>query len=292
MIIATVFPVFFIIGLGWLFARFKQINLGEVSEILLFITTPCLVFSSLIKSQIVMTDFLTIALSVLGITSGTALATGIFLRLSRQECRGLYLPVLFMNAGNMALPLALLAFGQEGLNRRLPFLLFYVTSAFLNDSLGLMIVSRKGHLSEVLPIPLIYAAILGILLGILRVPLNPTLVKAFEVLGEAAIPLMLLSLGYLLHRTRIHSLQLAVAGAFLRIGLGFLLALLTVSLFHIQGTTRSIILLSASMPSAIVNFLLAQRYERNADVVVSVILVSTLLSLLTTPLVLAFSMGR
>jgi predicted permease len=289
MIVATVFPVFFIIGLGWLFARFKQINLGEVSEIILFITTPCLVFSSLIKSQIVMADFLTIALSVLGITSGTALATGIFLRLSHQECRGLYLPVMFMNAGNMALPLALLAFGQEGLTRAI---LFYVTSAFLNYSLGVMIVSHEGHLSEVFRIPLIYAAIVGILLGVLRVPVNPTLVKPFEVLGGAAIPLMLLSLGYRLHRTRIHSLPFAFAGAFLRIGLGFLLALLIVSLFHIQGTTRSIILLSASMPSAIVNFILAQRYERNADAVASVILVSTLLSLFTTPLVLAFSIGR
>jgi predicted permease len=78
----------------------------------------------------------------------------------------------------------------------------------------------------------------------------------------------------------------------LRIGVGFLLALLIVSLFHIQGITRSIILLSASMPSAIVNFILAQRYERNADVVASVILVSTLLSLLTTPLVLSFSLRR
>jgi malate permease and related proteins len=289
MVFATVFPVFFIIGLGWLFARFKQINLGEVSEIILFITTPCLVFTSLVKSQIVVADFLTIALSVLGVTSGAALATWIFLRLSRQECRGLYLPVLFMNAGNMALPLSLLAFGQEGLTRAI---LFYVTSAFLNYSLGVMIVSREGRLGEVFRIPLIYSASLGILLGLLRIPVNPTLLRPFEVLGGAAIPLMLLSLGHRLHHTRIHSLHLAFVGAFLRIVLGFLLALLIVSLFHIQGMTRSVILLSSSMPSAVINFILAQRYERNADVVASVILVSTLFSLLTIPLILSFSLGR
>jgi hypothetical protein len=289
MILATVFPVFFIIALGWLFAKFKNINLGAVSEIILYITTPCLIFSSLLKNQIIVADLLTISLSVLAVTSGCGLATGIFLRLSHLDCRGLYLPVMFMNAGNMALPLALLAFGPEGLARAV---LYYVISAFLSYSVGVMIVSRGGHLREVFRLPLIYAALLGLLLGALRFPVNPTLLRPFEILGGAAIPLMLLSLGYRLHYAKIGSPQLAFVGAFLRIGLGFSLALFIVSLLPIQGTTRSVVLLSSSMPSAVVNFILAQRYERNADVVASVILVSSLLSLLTTPLILAFSTER
>jgi malate permease and related proteins len=289
MIIATVFPVFFIIALGWLFAKFKKINLGEVSEIILYITTPCLVFSSLLKNQIIMADFITIALSVLTVTLGCGLAVWLFLRVSHRECRGLYLPVMFMNAGNMALPLTLLAFGQEGLTRAV---LFYVISASLSYSLGVMIVSQGGHLSEAFRLPLIYAATLGILLGAFRVPVNPTLIKPFEILGGAAIPLMLLSLGYRLHHTKIQSPLLALVGAALRVGIGFGLAFLIVSLFPIQGATRSVILLSSSMPSAIINFILAQRYERNPEVVASVILASTLLSLLTTPLILAFSAKR
>lgn len=289
MIFATVLPVFFIIALGWLFAKFKNINLGAVSEIILYITTPCLIFSSLLKNQVVMADFFTIALSVLAVTSGCGLATWIFLRLSRRNCRGLYLPVMFMNAGNMALPLALLAFGPEGLSRAV---LYYVISATLSYSLGVMIVSPNRNLGEVFRLPLIYAAILGLLLGAFRVPLSPTLIKPFEILGGAAIPLMLLSLGYRLHYSKIESPQLAVAGAFLRIGLGFALALLIVSLFRIQGVTRPVVLLSSSMPSAVVNFILAQRYDRNPEVVASVILVSSLLSLITTPLILAFSTGR
>jgi len=289
MIFATVFPVFFIIVLGWLFARVKNINLGAVSEIILYITTPCLIFSSLLKNQVIMADFLTISLSVLVVTSGCGLATWIFLRLFHLDCRGLYLPVMFMNAGNMALPLALLAFGPQGLSRAV---VYYVISASLSYSLGVMIVSRHGHLSEVFRLPLIYAAILGISLGAFRVPLSPTLIKPFEILGGAAIPLMLLSLGYRLRNANMNSPQVAFVGAFLRIGLGFSLALLFVSLFHLQGPTRSIILLSSSMPSAVVNFILAQRYERNADLVASVILISSLLSLITTPLILSLSTGR
>lgn len=289
MILATVFPVFFIIALGWLFAKLKNINLGAVSEIILYIATPCLIFSSLLKSQVIMADFLTIALSVLVVTAGCGLATWIFLRLSHLDCRGLYLPVMFMNAGNMALPLALLAFGSQGLSRAV---LYYVTSASLSYSLGILIASRNGHMSEVFRLPLIYAAILGILLGAFRVPLSPTLIKPFEILGGAAIPLMLLSLGYRLQFAKMSSPQVALVGALLRIGLGFGLALLFVSLFHLQGPTRSIVLLSSSMPSAVVNFILAQRYERNADVVASVVLVSSLLSIVTTPLILSYSTGR
>jgi predicted permease len=243
----------------------------------------------LLKSQVVLADFLTIAFSVLAVTSGCGLITWVFLRLSRRDCRGLYLPVMFMNAGNMALPLALLAFGPEGLSRAV---LYYVISATLSYSLGVMIVSPNRNLAEVFRLPLIYAAILGLLLGAFRIPLNPTLIRPFEILGGAAIPLMLLSLGYRLHYSKIESPQLAVTGALLRIGLGFALALLIVSLFRIQGVTRPVVLLSSSMPSAIVNFILAQRYDRNPDVVASVILVSSLLSLITTPLILAFSTGR
>jgi len=103
---------------------------------------------------------------------------------------------------------------------------------------------------------------------------------------------MLLSLGYRLHSANMNSPQVALVGAFLRIGLGFALAFLFVSLFHLQGSTRSVILLSSSMPSAVINFILAQRYERNAELVASVILISSLLSLVTTPLILSFSMGR
>ncbi|MDH7500278.1 MAG: AEC family transporter [candidate division NC10 bacterium] len=289
MILAAVFPVFFIVALGWLFAKVKHINLGAVSEILLYIATPCLIFSSLIKNEVVVTDFFTIALSVLSVASGCGLATWIFLRLSHLDCRGLYLPVMFMNAGNMALPLALLAFGSQGLSRAV---VYYVISAFLTYSLGVMLVSPQGHLSEVFRLPLLYAAILGILFGLLRLPLSPILIKPFEILGGAAIPLMLLSLGYRLHSTNMNSPQVALVGAFLRIGLGFGLAFLFVSLFRLQGPTRSVILLSSSMPSAVVNFILAQRYERNAELVASVILISSLLSMVTTPLILSFSMGR
>jgi predicted permease len=289
MIFNTVFPVFFIIALGWLLAKFKHLNLGAVSDIILYVTTPCLIFSSLLRNQIVLSDFLTISLSVLAVTSGCGLATWAFLRFSRRECRGLYLPVMFMNAGNMALPLALLAFGPEGLSKAV---IYYVSSVFLTYSLGILIVSPHRDWAEVFRLPLIYAAGLGVLLGSLRIPLNPTLVKPFEILGGAAIPLMLLSLGYRLHYSKFEEPHLALIGSLLRIGLGFAIAWALVTFFSIQGTSRPVILLSSSMPSAVVNFILAQRYNRNPEVVASVILATSLLSLITTPAVLALATRR
>src|SRR3972149_5212038 len=202
-VLEVVFPVYFIIGLGYLFARFRKLSLEPIIEVLLYLTIPALVISSLSKKKLVMTDLAVVSLSALIVILGTGLLAYIYLRvIKRQALRGFSLPVMFMNSGNMSFPLALLAFGPDGLTVAI---LYYIAVSLMVYSLGIYIAKGKGGLAEMFRLPLIYASFAGIALNLWEVEIPGPLLTTFDMLGAATIPLMQVSLGYRLHSTSLSS---------------------------------------------------------------------------------------
>lgn len=285
-ILSIVFPVFSIIGLGFLFARFKKISLEPVIEILLYLTIPALVISSLTKKHLVYSELVIVSLAASGVVLGTGLVSFIYLRIiNRKELKGFYLPTMFMNSGNMAFPIALLAFGEEGLAIAI---IYYVAISLLVYSLGIYI-AKEGHggFLEIFKLPLIYASIAGITINLTNTEIPKPIMSTVEMLGSATIPLMLISLGYRLHSTPLTLLNISIAGALIRIAGGGLIAYLITTLFGIDGLSQKIIILSSSMPSAVINFIVSYRYKLHSELVASIISISTVLSLITTPVILA-----
>ncbi|HBR17610.1 MAG: hypothetical protein A3G39_00040 [Deltaproteobacteria bacterium RIFCSPLOWO2_12_FULL_43_16] len=284
-VISIVFPVFSIIGLGFAFARFKKISLEPVIEILLYLTIPSLVISSLTKKHLVMGELTIVSLAACGVVLGTGVISFLYLRIiNRKELRGFYLPTMFMNSGNMAFPLALLAFGEEGLAIAI---IYYVAISILVYSLGIYIAKGQGGFSEVFKLPLIYASIIGITLNLTDTALPKPVLSIVEILGNATIPLMLISLGYRLHSTHLTSFGISISGAVIRIAGGALIAYWLTVIFAIDGLNQKIIILSSSMPSAVINFIVSYRYRLHSELVASIISISTVLSIITTPIILA-----
>lgn len=285
-VFSTVFPVFFLIGLGYLFGRFRRIDLATLTDVVVYVASPCLAFSSLSKSVLPVKTFGVIALAVLCVTAGMWVLAAIFLKAFREDLRGLYLPILFQNAGNMSLPLCLFAFGEEGLALAV---IVFATMVLLQYTLGLGIVSRGAeNASEAFRMPMTYAAVAGVLVSFMGWTVPVSIQRPLEVMGTGAIGFMLFSLGYRLISVRLSAFRIATAASLLRIGGGFGLAWLVTALLGLEGTARGVLILGSSMPSAVINFVLAQKFNRNPDLVASVVWVSTLLSLVTTPAVLAF----
>jgi predicted permease len=104
-------------------------------------------------------------------------------------------------------------------------------------------------------------------------------------LGEATIPLMLISLGYRLHE--VESLQLghALGGALLRIFGGFAAANISVHLISAEGVNRQVLLLYGALPAAVVNFILTEKYRQDPGLAASIVVLSTFISVFTIPLV-------
>jgi predicted permease len=105
-------------------------------------------------------------------------------------------------------------------------------------------------------------------------------------LGYSTIPLMLVSLGYRLHDVKSLRLGHALGGASLRIIGGFFAAYITVRVLGAEGVNRQLILLYGSLPSAVVNFVLTEKYGQDPDLAASIVVLSTLFSIVTIPVVL------
>ncbi|MBI5238769.1 MAG: AEC family transporter [Deltaproteobacteria bacterium] len=288
-VLSVVFPVFSVIGIGYLFANFRKISLEPVIELLLYLTIPALVISSLSKKRLVIGDLATVSFAAVCVVFGAGAISYIYLTaIKRREMRGFYLPAMFMNSGNMAFPLALLAFGHDGLAKAV---IYYIAVSLLVYSLGIYIAKgSKGGLSEIFKLPLIYASVAGIALNLAGLRMPEPVLTAVDMLGAATIPLMLVSLGYRLHSQRISNADITLAGTFIRIGGGFVIAYLITRALGITGLNQKVIILSSVMPSAVINFVVSHRYNLDSELVASIVAASTLLSIITTPLVLMLIM--
>jgi hypothetical protein len=197
-----------------------------------------------------------------------------------------YLPSLaFPNSGNLGLPLALYAAGQQGLNDAI--IIFSVTS-IANMTAGQVIAAGRGKWGRALRSPIIPAVVLGILCAYTGVKLPAWATNTLSLLSSLVIPLMLLMLGTSLARIQVTGFPRAGALAVLRIGMGAVAGFVLAALFGFTGPERIAFVLQCTMPVAVYNYLFAQMYNNDPEDVASLVIVSTVLSVVTTPIVLAF----
>ena len=280
--LAPVIPVFLLIAAGFAFAHWKKINLNSVTEIIVYLGTPSLVFSSLAGKPLFATDIAVLSAGILLIFAIVGFFIRLYFLVSGFSSRGFALPTLFMNAGNMGIPLALFAFGQAGLQRAT---LMFVIITFLQYSLGIYILNGRSNWTEIFRLPLIYAALAGLSVNLAQISLPEVLLRPIIMLGQATIPIMLISLGYRLHE--VESLQWghALGGALARIGGGFAAANLAVHLIGAEGVNRQVLLLYGALPAAVVNFVLTEKYRQDPALAASIVVISTFISIFTIPVV-------
>jgi predicted permease len=283
VLIDTTFPIFSIVLLGWLLARHSQLQVSTLADLALLVTSPALMFSVLAGADVDLEGWGTLIGGALWVVAGTALLAWMYYRTNGR--RGVLLSAVFWNAGNLTLPLARLAFGEAGLQAAA---VIFVTMAILNSTVGLWIAKGENGLSEVVRMPLVYGSVGGLLLALSGQSLPRMLMEPIEMLGAMAIPLMLLNLGMQLRTLSIDDYQHSVVVVGIRIVGGLAFALLFVWLFGVDGVERKVLLLGSIMPAAVINVMMAQRYQTDPSLVASAVVLGTLVSLVTIPTVLYF----
>lgn len=285
-IIDVVLPTFFTIFLGYLVGRFTRINMAPVVDVTLYIGVPALVFVTLLNKEIVLLDAAKMWASSLIIMFGCLVIAWLVFKLIRQKHSGLYVSISMMNTVNIPFPVIYLAYGVEGL---VAATLFYIPNVILMYSLGIYIMAGKrwkDNVKEVLRQPVIYAAIIGLLLNFLNVRVPGLIVDSLDFIAMMAIPLVLLVLGHNLSRVKMTSFPTTLLACFLRMGVGLAIGLAIVSALNITGVFRSVVILVAAMPSAAASVILATKYRNEAEMVSSVVFLTTLVSLVSIPFLL------
>lgn len=279
--LSPVIPVFLLVAVGFVFARWKKISLASVTEIIVYLGTPSLVFTSLARRPLFAGDIAVLLSGVVIIFAGVGLLIRLYFLIFKFRSRGFAMPVLFMNAGNMGIPLALFAFGPPGMQRAT---LLLVIITFFQYSLGIYILSGRGHWTEIFRLPLIYATIAGLSFNLGQISIPELLFQPVALLGQATIPLMLVSLGYRLHDFRSLQWGHAIGGALLRILGGVAAAYIAVNLVGADGINRQVLLLYGSLPAAVINFILTEKFGQDPNLAASIVVLSTFFSVITIPL--------
>ncbi|KAF5432787.1 hypothetical protein C5S39_02805 [Candidatus Methanophagaceae archaeon] len=284
VIIQTVIPIFSIILVGYIIGKHKKIDVQRFINLIVYIAAPCLIFSSIATSDINLADFASIAVAALAILLIMVTFACLTLKLTRSDKKGLYLPMTFGNTSYVGYPVALFAFGVDGLSRAV---VFDMINSVLIFSLGIYIVHHRNELQEVFKVPLLYAVVIGLVVNLSKITIPQVLFLPIEMVGLVTIPLALLVLGYKLTEIKISTAKIVLLASGFRILGGFLVALMIVNLLSLDGLVKDIILLQAAMPSAVMSMILAAKYQRDASLVASVVCITTLLSILSIPLILS-----
>ncbi len=113
-----------------------------------------------------------------------------------------------------------------------------------------------------------------------------------DVIAGMVIPLMLMSLGISLSRLKPSALGRSVVFSSARLLLGFAAGVGISALLGLDGIARAAVIIQASMPTAVFNYLFAVRYGNRPSEVASIVVVSTVLSFLTLPILLGFVLSQ
>lgn len=292
-------PILVVVASGYLLQRRLELDLQSVNRLSLYLLSPALIFSALAQSRIEATEALRIGAFMTLFVVSIGLVTwlvALVLRLDGIDRAALMLCVMFMNAGNYGLPAARFAFGQEGFDRAV---LFFVVQAILAQTLAIYIAGaghgdRLGGLVQLLKMPQVYAvlAVLAVRLGGLRLDpegegiLNDVF-RGVDLVGDAAVPLLLIVLGLQLAETgRISEGPKVALATALRLGLSVPLAIGLSYALNLDGLSTKLAVMLSSMPTAVNVTILAIEFNVRPRFVSSVVIVSTAASVFSLTLIL------
>ena len=284
-IVEIVFPLFSIAGLGAFYAwRFKP-DMNVPNALSMNVLLPALIFSVLVTQDSSIQDFQPLLIAALVVVLGSGVAALLIAKLCRFDIKTFVPPMMFSNSGNMGLPLLTLTFGPAALP--VATVLFLVENT-LHFTLGSLLLSQRNNPPRNLLTPIIIATILALLFRALEIPVNETLMKPVEMLGDAAIPMMIFSLGTRLVGINIRDWKISLVSAIAAPLFGVGIAFLALNWIDLPPLQAGALILFGALPPAVLNFMFAERFQQEPAKVASIVITSHLMTVASLPLVLAF----
>ncbi|MEM8753352.1 MAG: AEC family transporter [Pseudomonadota bacterium] len=279
-------PVFLLGFVGWLWARLgAPYDIPFVTRLATQLAMPCLIFSTLARAEIEPAALSEMALATLALYGALAAVFAAGLRAAGLRLRTFLPPTVVNNTGNLGLPVALYAFGDEGL--ALSIVLFAIMVS-LQFSLGLWFVAGRGRGWEAARQPMVWAALGGVATSVAGLRPPDVLDESIALIGQLGIPLMLLTLGVSISRIAVGGVARAAALSVIRAAVGVGLAMGVGWALDLSGLVYAVLVLQAVMPAPVTNYLIALQYDADPEDVAALVVVSTLFSILFIPLTLAF----
>jgi len=283
-LVAILFPIFGIVAAGYFYARHHKPEMAVANRLNMDVFVPALVFAAMAGKSFDLAAYAPLALGALIILITCGLLAWLLATMTGVQPKTIVPPMMFNNSGNIGLPLAVLAWGEDALPAAV--ILFMVENT-LHFSFGARLLDPGTRLLTLWRVPVVFAAIAGLAVAVLKIPVWQPLVIAIKMLGDVAVPLLLFSLGVRMTDVSFREWRLATGSALLRPIAGMLIAAGVIQLLGLEGRDAAMLFVFGALPPAVLNFLFAERYRQEPERVASIVLIGNLAALVYLPLALA-----
>jgi predicted permease len=247
--------------------------------------TPALIFDTLSARDYALGDYFNLTLAGSLVVLGSGLIAWPLARLLGYQWKTFVPPMMFNNCGNMGVPLIILTFGDHALPAAIMLL---VMSNFFHFLLGQQLITQRWSPKTVLTNPMIVATLLGIGVSASGIVIPETLGLPIHMLGQIAIPLMLFSLGVRMLAIDFSDWRIGMTGALVCPLSGLLIAVPLVWWLPLPLEQGQALLLFSALPPAVLNFMVAERFNQEPQRVASIVLIGNLMSVMFIPAALWF----
>ena len=287
-IVSIIFPLFAIAALGYFIGRRGQPDLSYANKLNMDVFVPALVFAALAGEDFRVDEFGPLALATLVVVVGSGLLGWALARALKIDVKTLVPPIMFNNCGNLGLPLAVLAFGEQALA---PAVVMFMVSNLLHFSYGAWLLDHDTRLIDLWRIPSVAATFLGLGVSAAGIEIWAPLMQAIKLLGDVVIPLMLFSLGVRLADAHLDSWRAGLLAALARPLAGLAIVAPLLLIVDLPPEQRALLLVFGALPPAVLNYMFAERYKQEPDKVASMVMIGNLAAIVILPLILAIALA-
>lgn len=285
-VLQVVAPVFLLAGIGFVWVKVGlEYRIQFVTQLAMTLSLPCLIFVSLMQTEIDPAALGALSFASVAAYGAITVVMLVLVAAMRLNIRTYAAPLIFGNTGNLGLPLALFAFGDVGLSYAI---IVFAIMALWSYTFGIWLVAGAGSFSKVMKEPLVWGTVLGALFLWQGWETPLFLTNALDLVGQMAIPMMLITLGVAVARLSVHGLMQAATLSALKLAVCTAIAWGVGSYFGLDPIAFGVLVLQVATPVAVTSYLLAEKYGAQSENVAGLVVASTLMSVLALPLILAF----
>ncbi len=293
-----VLVLFILIGIGFLCGKKNIINdvaAKKMTDIVLYIVTPCVMISAFQKEfspEMLVNVLIAAAVAAVIFTASILIVKLVFHQKDINRKKVLQFAVVFSNCGFMSLPLQKELLGDDGWFYGSIFVAVFNIVVWTYGLVDMSGDKKQLSIKKLAFNPGIVGAVTAVLLFVFRIHLPEIISQPINLLANLNTPVPMLIIGYYLSTAKLKNaftdLSAYVAMA-LRLAVIPLAVTFATAPLGLDKTMVIAFVIACSAPTAATTTMFSAKFDRDVELSVSIVAASTLLSIVTMPLVVSLA---
>jgi len=287
-------PIFILAAVGFLARRKLKLDSRTLSKLNIYIFVPAVIFIKIYSTEVTLEFFKTVLIYIMAMQVLMMLIGEIISRVNhypRSIKKAFCNSLLFFNSGNYGLPLSELLFKGDPVATTAQVFIILIQNLATNtfgvfqSSTGNS--SNKEALKNVLIMPAIYVLFVVIVVKTFRLTVPEQILVPIQYVADGFIGIAIITLGAQLAEITVGiKIKDVLISTVIRLAIAPVIGFFIVTLLGVKGVLAQSLILGVSTPAAVNTAILAKEFDNEPEYASQIVLVSTVLSSVTVPIVI------